>query len=102
MNKVFFFTSSLAYGGKERQIIEMVKLLSNRFCISVYILNVRKHSFTSPIEQDITLHYVSPESKSIFSRIRSCFKIIRQGRPNLIHTMDALSTYLITLPALIC
>ncbi|MBM4400123.1 MAG: glycosyltransferase family 4 protein [Candidatus Cloacimonetes bacterium] len=100
MNKVFFFTSSLAYGGKERQIIEVVKLLSKSFCISIYILNAKQQSFAASIAKDINFYYVSPESKSIFSRIWSCYKTIRQGRPNLIHTMDALSTYLTFLPAL--
>jgi len=100
MKRIFFFTSSLPYGGKERQTAEMLKQLSDYYKITLFIMNQTKYSFTDTFgEIKFDFRFLCPESKNIFRRFAGFYQVIKSGRPHLIYTMDAISAYFSFIPS---
>lgn len=100
LKKVHFFISSLSYGGKERQTVEMLRLLTEFYSITLYILNQKEHTFTDSSEQiKIEFKPVCGNSRNMLIRFWSFFRIIFREKPDLIHTMDAISTFFCLIPA---
>jgi glycosyltransferase involved in cell wall biosynthesis len=100
LKKIFFFISSLAYGGKERQTIEMLKLLAVNYKITLYVLNQKNNDFSDEsILNNIELKLICKNSKSPLKRFWQFLRIIIDNTPDLIHTMDAITTYFCLIPA---
>ncbi len=96
---ILFVIDGLHGGGKERQLVEIIKLLSanNKYIIGVVTFNKNKH-YTEFVRKNV--YYFKELSKrptrfEPFFSIWNCFK---EFKPDIVHTWDSLSSMYSFLP----
>jgi len=99
VKKILFVVDSLGGGGKERQLLEIIKVLSKDagLRLGVITFNKNKHYSTSI---KALVHFYK-ELKKRPTRLEPFFTIwkqIRQFDPDIIHTWDSLSSMYCWLP----
>jgi len=92
--KILYIIDSLKAGGKERQLVELIKGLSNnqKFIIEICVMNKRVH-YTEVNNLNIKIHYLIRSSKKdirIFSKI---YFICKNFSPDIIHTWDTMTAF---------
>jgi len=98
MIKILYSIDTLGPGGKERQLVEILRGLDkNIFKVSVVTFN--SGEFYSKRVQEFTENFIELEKKNKLTPVRKLFSIIRKWKPDIIHTFDALSSFYTYLPA---
>ena len=94
MIRVLLFIGNLRAGGKERQAVELLKVLSKSPDIQfqVVVMNQEVH-YRDVFDLGIEIHYLVRKIKkdpAIFTALR---KICKDFRPHIIHTWDLVTTF---------
>lgn len=84
--KILFFIDSLAAGGKERRLTELLKSLSlqQEFQLEVVIMNKEIH-YKEVLNLNIPIHYLVRKTKKDLSVFYKFYKICKSFRPDIIH-----------------
>jgi glycosyltransferase involved in cell wall biosynthesis len=91
--RVLFVIDGLYGGGKERQLVEIIRILKDNKTIHLGVITFNKEKFYSDIVKNIVPYYIEiikrPTRLEPFIHI---WKYIREFKPDLIHTWDGLSS----------
>jgi len=92
--RVLFCADSLGLGGKERQVVELLKGLSRRQDIDMSVVCMDAGEFYQPELQrlGIPVQYVLRRFRWDPSPVRAVYEIARQFRPDVIHTNGMLGS----------
>lgn len=99
MIKVLFIIDGLGGGGKERQLYEIVKVLSKTSSLKTGIITFNKNTYYSERIKKLVPFFV--ELKKRPTRLEPFFTIWKQittFKPDVIHTWDSLSSMYVYLP----
>src|ERR1017187_10512345 len=97
--KILFFIDSLTSGGKERRLVELMKVLklSGNISFELVVMSNDIH-YQEIFDLKINIHYLIRKRKkdlSVFSRF---YKICKQYDPDIVHCWDSM-TALYSIPA---
>jgi glycosyltransferase involved in cell wall biosynthesis len=96
--KILYFIDGLYPGGKERQFIEILKLL-DRQTYTIGIVTFNKNLFYSETAKKLSDYFVEIDKFNRFNPFLSVWKPIKEFKPDIIHTWDYLSSTYIFLPS---
>lgn len=90
--RIIFFIDSLAAGGKERRLTELIKGLQKKQNITfeIVVMNEDVH-FREIFDLGINVHFIIRKSKKDFSVFFQLHKICKQFRPDIIHCWDSMT-----------
>ena len=90
--RIIFFIDSLAAGGKERRLTELIKGLQKRQNVTfeIVVMNNDVH-FTEIFDLGINIHFIIRKSKKDFSVFFQLHKICKQFKPDIIHCWDSMT-----------
>lgn len=90
--RIIFFIDSLAAGGKERRLTELIKGLRKRQNVTfeIVVMNNDVH-FTEIFDLGINIHFIIRKSKKDFSVFFQLHKICKQFKPDIIHCWDSMT-----------
>lgn len=99
MIRILFIIDGLKPGGKERQLVEIIKVLSQNknYCIGVITFNKNQH-YSSFIKENTDFFSELNKKLNPFLPFISIWKPINDFKPNIIHTWDSLSSLYSFLP----
>ena len=85
--KILFYIESLAAGGKERRLVELIKGLNNFGNIEIELVLIKKDIHYSDIfNTKIKIHFTS---RKVFKKdprlFYNFYKIVRKSKPDIIH-----------------
>ena len=91
--KILHLIDSLEPGGKERQLIELLKGLSNLKCceLELVVMNEDIH-YQEVFNFGIKIHYLIRRLKKDPTIFLKLYKICKQFKPNIIHTWDFMTS----------
>lgn len=90
--RIIFFIDSLAAGGKERRLTELIKGLQKQQDVTFEIVVMNKDvHFTEIFDLGIKVHFIIRKSKKDFSVFFQLYKICKQFRPDIIHCWDSMT-----------
>jgi len=91
--KILHFTDSLRSGGKERQIVECLKGLSNRKDV-VCELAIMDHDihYTAVHDLNIKIHFLIRKIKKDPEILIKLYKICKKFKPDIIHAWEAMAS----------
>ena len=97
--KILFFIESLTAGGKERRLVELMKVLklSGNISFELVVISNEIH-YQEIFDYKINIHYLIRKRKkdlSVFSRF---YKICKQYNPDIVHCWDSM-TAVYSIPA---
>lgn len=95
--RILYIIDTLGAGGKERQLLELIKgiIMFTDIDMQLVILSKVVH-YPALDELDIKKHYLTRSGKYDLSPIRELYKICQDFRPNILHSCESLcSMYLI-------
>ena len=92
--KILHFIDGLRAGGKERQLVELLKNLSQRkeFQLDVAVMNDDIH-YNEIFDLDIEVHYLVRHSSRDLSVFLKLYRLCRTIRPHIIHAWDSLTAF---------
>ena len=93
--KILFFIGNLCYGGKERRLIELIAGLKNKSNVDI-LLVLAFNQIDYEYFFDIGIKFISIDKKPKSKSIKVFFqlnKIVREYKPNLIHTWGSMQTF---------
>jgi len=91
--KILFIIESLRRGGKERQLIELIKQLVGRgYVITVVVFD---STFAYAEINGLNINILKKNGINLFKSIFKLFTIIKKTKPKIIHSWSALTTLLI-------
>src|ERR1039457_6858577 len=90
--KILFFIESLTAGGKERRLVELMKVLklSGNISFELVVISNEIH-YQEIFDYKINIHYLIRKRKkdlSVFSRF---YKICKQYNPDIVHCWDSMT-----------
>jgi glycosyltransferase involved in cell wall biosynthesis len=90
--KILYFIDGLRAGGKERQLMELLKNLAQKeeFQLDVAVMNEDVH-YKEIFDLDIEVHYLLRRSRRDLSVFYKLYKLSRILRPHIIHAWDSLT-----------
>jgi glycosyltransferase involved in cell wall biosynthesis len=97
--RVLHIVDGLHGGGKERQLVEILKAFENNMEVTAGVITFNKNKHYSDVVKELLPFYV--ELKKRPTRLEPLFTIwkhIRDFRPAIIHTWDSLSSFYSWLP----
>lgn len=98
MIKVLYIIDTLGPGGKERQLVEILRGLDKtQFRASVVTFN--PNEFYAGQVQRLVNTFVELEKENKLKPPRLMFSVIKKIKPDIIHTFDTLSSFYAYLPA---
>lgn len=98
MLKLLYIIDTLGPGGKERQLVEILRGLDkNLFKTSVITFNPGE--FYSKQVRELSDTFIELEKRNKLKPTRLVFSAVRRLKPDIIHTFDALSSFYAYLPA---
>jgi len=90
--RILHITNSLGPGGKERQLIELIKNIDkNKFIIGVVTFGNNQH-YSNLAKSNSTYYRELSKRPTRFEPFFSMWKCINEFNPDIIHTWDSLST----------
>ncbi|MCP5101844.1 MAG: hypothetical protein GY950_00610, partial [bacterium] len=96
--KILFFTDTLRDGGKERQLVQLLKGLSNEkdFTCEIVLMKRDIH-FKEVFQLGMPIHVLNSAGKT---NMRSdLYKLCKRSRPDIIHTWNLKTSLLSIFPA---
>jgi glycosyltransferase involved in cell wall biosynthesis len=97
--RILYVTSGLASGGKERQLIEVIKNLDKGiFTIGTIVLN-KKQQYSKEALHYSDYYWELKRRPSRFEPLFSIWKCFRELKPDIIHTWDSLSSFYAYIPS---
>lgn len=95
--KILFITDGLTSGGKERQLVEIIRHLDKtKFEVGVITYNSNQH-YSEFVKNNVS-YFSEIDKKNKLRPFLSTLRNIRQFRPDLIHTWDLLADIYAFLP----
>jgi glycosyltransferase involved in cell wall biosynthesis len=92
--KILFFIDCLQTGGKERQMVELVRGLAGHGNYEIEVVTMKPEiDFHELDGLNIPIHTVERKSKRDVSVLPRLFRIIRSFRPDIVHTWDTMTTF---------
>lgn len=88
--KILYIIDNLVRGGKERQLVELSKSLSQKHQIELIVFSEEIH-YKEILSTNITFHYLKKSDRKSLAASRKILKICRNFRPDVIHAWDHLS-----------
>lgn len=89
---ILFITDGLAAGGKERQLVEIIKLIDKKkFEIGVITYNISQH-YSEYVKENVGFFREINKKKSKIWPFFQSWKAINEFKPHVIHTWDSLSS----------
>lgn len=90
--RIIFFIDSLAAGGKERRLTELIKGLQKKQDITfeIVVMNEDVH-FREIFDMGANVHFIIRKSKKDFSVFFQLHKICKQFKPDIIHCWDSMT-----------
>ena len=94
MLKILFSIDSMKKGGKERQLLELVKGLSiyNNIIIEIIIMN-EDIEYNEIKETGFKTHIIVRQKRFDFSVFKKFLLIYKNFKPDIIHTWDSMTTF---------
>lgn len=96
--RILFFIDSLAAGGKERQMVELMKGVKSNPNIEfeLVVMSSEIH-YQQVFDLDIKIHYLIRTTKKDLSVFRKFYKICKNYKPDIVHCWDSM-TAVISVP----
>ena len=97
--KILFITDGLHVGGKERQLYEIIKVISKNPHLKAGIITFNKNHYYSERIKELVTFFVELNKRP--TRLEPFFTIWRQigaFKPDIIHTWDSLSSMYAYIP----
>jgi len=88
--KILYIIDNLARGGKERQLVELVKSLSQQHQIELVVFSEEVH-YKEILTTNITFHYLKKADRKGLAASKKIIAICKKFKPDLIHAWDHLS-----------
>lgn len=98
--RVLYIIDGLHGGGKERQLVEIIRSFVQNGSLSVGVITFNRNKHYSEIVKNLVPYFV--ELKKRPTRLEPLFSIwkhISEFKPNIIHTWDSLSSFYSWLPS---
>ncbi len=91
--KILHLSDSLVAGGKERQLVELLKGIStqNGFTFELALFSHEIH-YTEVNKLNIKIHYLIRKNKKDPRIFYKLYKLCRKIKPDIIHTWDSMSS----------
>ena len=97
--KILFFTADLRSGGKERQLVELLKALSVRKEFICELVVMAKDIHYDAIKQfNINVHYMIRKTRRDPKIFIHMYNVCKKMKPDIIHTWDSM-TFIYAVPA---
>ena len=95
--KILFFIDTLAAGGKERRLTELMKALKLKQDIEFELVVMSKDiHYKEVLDLDINIHYIIRKTKKDISVLNKFYRLCRNYRPDIVHCWDSMTAiYLI-------
>jgi glycosyltransferase involved in cell wall biosynthesis len=88
--KILYIIDNLTRGGKERQLVELSKSLSQQHQIELVVFSEEIH-YKEILSTNITFHYLKKSDRKSFAASNKIISICKTFRPDVIHAWDHLS-----------
>ena len=90
--KILFFVSTLAAGGKERRLTELMKSLNlNQDINFELVVMSREIHYKEVLDMDIHIHYLIRKTKKDISSFQQFYRICKDFRPDIVHCWDSMT-----------
>lgn len=95
--KILMFIDGLRGGGKERQLVQLVKGLSSKNNINceIAVMNEDIH-YREIYDLDIKIHFLIRKTKIDPTILYKLYKICKEFKPDIIHTWDTMTSLYVT------
>jgi len=93
--KILYIVNGLRYGGTERQLVEIIRFMSQKGNY-IYLIDLNIPFPFSFIVQNYLydkIYYIDRRKSRILLSLLNIYKICRKIKPNIIHTMDSFSSF---------
>jgi len=98
---VLYIIDGLHGGGKERQLVEVIKSLpGNKFNIGVITFNKNKH-YTDFVKKNVSYFVELKKKPTGLEPFFSIWKHLIKFKPDIIHTWDSLSSLYVLIPKML-
>jgi glycosyltransferase involved in cell wall biosynthesis len=92
--KVLYFINTLAGGGKERRLIELLKGLINRQDFQFELVVMSDDIYYKEIfDLNIKINYLIRKTKKDISIINRIYKLCHSYRPDIVHCWDSMTAF---------
>jgi len=88
--KILYIIDNLIRGGKERQLVELSRSLSEQHQIQLVVFSKEIH-YKEILKTNIVLHHLKKSDRKSFAASKKIISICKTFRPDVIHTWDHLS-----------
>lgn len=92
--KILYFIDSLKTGGKERQLVELIKVIHNNHNIDCELITMNnKIEYEEILLKNIKIHFLVRKRKKDLSIFFKLYKILRRFKPDIVHTWDGMTSF---------
>jgi glycosyltransferase involved in cell wall biosynthesis len=92
--KILFFINTLAAGGKERRLIELIKGLKTKQDFHFELVVMSNDIYYKEVfDLNIKIHYLIRTSKKDFSIFKKIYKLCNDYRPDIVHCWDSMTAF---------
>jgi glycosyltransferase involved in cell wall biosynthesis len=92
--KILFCIDSLARGGKERQLLELLKVITKRDdLICELVLKTRRINLAGIDRLAIKMHSLNKERCGHYGAFLEFLRVVDQSSPDIVHTFDTISSF---------
>lgn len=95
--KILYIIDTLTSGGKERQLVEIIKKLPANYIVGVLTFDGQQH-YTEQVRQLCPFYCELKKRPTRLEPFFTIWKIFRDFKPDLVHTWDPLSSLYCFLP----
>jgi glycosyltransferase involved in cell wall biosynthesis len=97
--RLLYISDGLTSGGKERQLVEIIKLINrDKFNIGVLTYNENQH-YSKFVKENVEFFREINKVESKITPFKKTWKAIIEFKPDVIHTWDSLSSLYAYLPS---
>ena len=90
--KILFFIDCLTSGGKERRLVELMKVLNlNKDFEFELVLMSKEVHYREIFDLNIRIHYLIRTTKKDFSIFNQFYKICKVFKPDIVHCWDSMT-----------
>lgn len=90
--KILFFSECLASGGKERRLVELVKVLKLDPEIEFELILMSKDiNYEEVLNLDININFIIRKTKKDISVFRKFYRLCKNYKPDIVHCWDTMT-----------